>query len=224
MQVLRDGGECLGRREHQLWWGIGGAMVAVLVGTAVGPWPLAVLAIPVAATLGCFAVPRLKRIRKGRLGERLVTELLKQLPDDYYLVNDLTVEGSGGNIDHVVVAPCGVVVIETKRWAGKIRCERDHWYVNGWPRRSVSRQVNRSAAALRQWLARRHPDIYSASAFIQSIAVFTHPCCHLEVNHARTTVVRYSELRQVLVGKGHERRMPPEVAGRLAASLTRVQS
>ena len=188
-------------------------------------WPVAVaLAIAAAAALGRFAVPRLERIRKGRLGERLVTELLEQLPDDYYLVNDLAIEGSGGNIDHVVVGPCGVVVIETKRWAGNVRCDRDRWWVDGWPRRSVSRQVNRGAAALRQWLAGRHPDLYSASAFIQSIAVFTHPRCRLELNHARTTVARYSELLQVLLCQGQERRMPSGIAGRLAQSLAGAHS
>jgi hypothetical protein len=223
MQVLRDGGEYLGRRELQLWWCVGTVLAVAVVGMAVVRWPGAIaLTIPAAATVGYFALPRLKRIRKGRLGERLVTDLLKQLPDGYYLVNDVTVAGSGGNIDHVVVGPCGVVVIETKRWSGKIRCEGDDWYVNGWPRRSVSRQVNRSAAALRQWLAGRHPEIYSASAFLQSVAVFTHPLCHLEIDHARTTVVRYSELLQVLLCKGEERRMPSGVAGRLAESLPGV--
>ena len=152
-----------------------------------------------------------------------IVDLLRPLPDDYYLVNDLTMKGGGGTIDHVVVGPCGLMVIETKRWAGNIRCDRDHWSVNGWPRPSVSRQVNRGAAALRRWLADLHPDIYSVRAFIQPLAVFTHPGCRLEINHAGATVLRCSELLHVLHEKGEERRMSSVLAGRLAQSLAGVR-
>ena len=131
-------------------------------------------------------------------------------------------KGGGGTIDHVVVGPCGLMVIETKPWAGNIRCDRDRWSVNGWPRPSVSRQVNRGAAALRRWLADLHPDIYSVRAFIQPLAVFTHPGCRLEINHAGATVIRCSELLYVLHEKGEERRMPAVVAGRLAESLAGI--
>lgn len=153
-----------------------------------------------------------------------ITDLLQQLPDDYYLVSDLTVKGSGATIEHVVVGPCGLVVIETKRWAGNVRCDGDRWSVNGWPRPSVSRQLDREAAALRRWLADLHPDIYSARAFIQSLAVFTHPGCRLDIDGAESAAVRCSELLHVLHEKGRERRMPPVVASRLAESLAGIHA
>ena len=163
----------------------------------------------------------LHRMRKGRLGERLVTNLLRQLPDTYHLVNDVVVPGSGGNIDHVVIGPCGVVVIETKRLAGKIRCDGDRWYVNGRLRGSISAQANRGAAALRKFLADRHPEI--PSRFVRSITVFTHPLCRLQIHWARATVVRYSELLHVLLEMSHQRRIPSELAQRLAETLAQSQ-
>jgi hypothetical protein len=50
--------------------------------------------------------------RKGALGEWLTEETLKSLPDGYVVINDVTQKF--GNIDHVVIGPTGVYVIDTK--------------------------------------------------------------------------------------------------------------
>jgi hypothetical protein len=59
--------------------------------------------------------------------------------------------------------------------------------------------VNRAAVVLRQFLAERHPGVNSG--YVESIAVFTRPLCRLKVNRVRTTVVRCSELIQLLLGQ-----------------------
>jgi len=147
------------------------------------------------------------------LGQRVTyPQVKRQFQKVYWGVN-----GSRGNVDHVVVGPCGVVVIETKRWVGLIRCDGDDWYVNGHRTGSVSRQVKRGAVAVRGFLAARYPDVQPG--YVQSIAVFTHPLCRLKVNHAQTTVVRYSELMQLMLELGRRRRMSPPLARRLAESL-----
>jgi hypothetical protein len=217
--VVREGGEYLANRERRLWWRLVVGCIACLgLGTAtLLQFHYTWLAIPPVMAVAMLAAPHLDRVRKGRLGERLVTNLLKRLPDDYYLVNDVMLEGAGGNVDHVVLGPCGIVVIETKRVAGKIFCSGDKWYVNGFQRKSISRQVNRAAAALRDFLGRHHPDVNTG--FIESITVFTHPLCKLEVNRPRAIVVRYSELLQLMVDLGRRRRLSGETAGRLAKSL-----
>ena len=221
MRVLREGGEYLEHRERRLWCCLsvaGAVLLGLGLALSFGQW-LAVFAIPPTLVLMTRLVSPLQRVRKGRLGERLVTTLLRDLPDTYHLLNDVMVPGDGGNIDHVMIGPCGVVVIETKRLAGQIRCDGDRWYVNGHLRRSISGQVNRGAAALREFLADRHPEI--PLGFVPSITVFTHPHCRLQVNAARATVVRFSELLQVLRDMGHHRRMPPEQARRIAETLAR---
>ena len=54
----------------------------------------------------------------GRLRERLVVDLLRGLPDDYWLVNDVTLGLARGSIDHVLDwARAGWWSIETKRVA-----------------------------------------------------------------------------------------------------------
>jgi hypothetical protein len=45
------------------------------------------------------------------------------------------------------------------------------------------------ACAVRYFLVERHPDLAStALRWVESVVVFTHPLCRLEVNHAKTTV------------------------------------
>jgi hypothetical protein len=156
-------------------------------------------------------------VRKGRLGERLVGELLGRLPDDYWLVNDIMLGRNRGNIDHVLLGPCGVVVIETKRRRGDIRCHGDDWYVNGFRRKSISKQVNSGAVALRGFLRDRHPDL--AVPWVESLVVFTHPLCRLEINRPRTIVARYSEVLPIVRELAKKHRMAALLAGRLAQNF-----
>lgn len=60
---------------------------------------------------------------KGAIGEKRVAKLLaKRLPDDYILVNDITIPCELGTtqIDHIVFSIYGVFVIETKNYTGWI--------------------------------------------------------------------------------------------------------
>jgi hypothetical protein len=66
----------------------------------------------------------------GALAEVKMIELLTKLPDNYYVINDVTLkldksvrrDGawlSSAQIDHLVVGPAGVFVIEVKNWSKK---------------------------------------------------------------------------------------------------------
>lgn len=220
MRVVRLGGRYLAGREQRLWTGLAGIILApfVLAGTA---RTTLALALGVGAT---FLVPelarRLRNTRNWRLGERIVTDALRRLPDDYCLVNDVVLGARRGNVDHVLIGPCGVVPIETKRLAGHIRCDGDTWYVKGRRRNSISKQVNAGATAVRYFLMERHPELRdSALRWVESIIVFTHPLCRLEVDRARAIVVRFSELLPVVRALADRRRVSPEIAERLARSL-----
>jgi hypothetical protein len=153
MEILRRGGEHLEAREYWRWAALAALLlpVTVVVAAAVSPNHLIVGPPVLLAVIGFFVVVRparkilgrIRAARKGRLGERLVTQLLEHLPDDYLLVNDIVL--GAGNIDHVLMGPCGVVVIETKRVAGHIRCDGDHWTVNGRRIKSYSKQAKAGA-------------------------------------------------------------------------------
>ena len=61
--------------------------------------------------------------------ERLAQELATV--DGLRILNDRSVSGTKGNIDHIVVAPAGVFVVDAKLYAGLIRVRN----VGGWFRR-----------------------------------------------------------------------------------------
>lgn len=62
------------------------------------------------------------RKTKGKRGEKQVAVLLKLLPSEYRVINDLMVKNGGytSQSDHVVVSPYGIFVIETKYYKGWI--------------------------------------------------------------------------------------------------------
>lgn len=63
----------------------------------------------------------LRRWRRGAQGEELTGALLEQLGERYTVLHDLAVPGSKANVDHVVIGPGGVFVIDSKMYAGVVR-------------------------------------------------------------------------------------------------------
>src|SRR5262249_35640696 len=126
---------------------------------------------------------RFRQITRGITGEAVVAERLGSLPNDYFLLNDVALPGQPGNIDHVVIGPCWVVVIETKNFSGPVESHGSAWFVNGRRVRSISTQANRGAIAVREALTRTDPDLKdSVLRFVDSIAVFANPPSRLTVD------------------------------------------
>jgi hypothetical protein len=60
--------------------------------------------------------------RRGAKGERRTARLLDRLTRDGYVVfHDLALPGSPANVDHLVIGPSGVFVIDSKQWTGSVR-------------------------------------------------------------------------------------------------------
>lgn len=65
---------------------------------------------------------------KGGKGEKIMSQYLQQLPEDYCIFNDVKLSKNRGNIDHVVVGPTGIFVIETKNYSTPYIVQNDKWY------------------------------------------------------------------------------------------------
>ncbi len=68
---------------------------------------------------------------KGLIGERRVRKRLRRLPEENYrFLNDITLKGKKGTsqIDHMVISPYGIFVIETKNYKGWIHGREDSEY------------------------------------------------------------------------------------------------
>ena len=58
---------------------------------------------------------------RGAEGERHTARLLDRLTRDGYVVfHDLAVPGSLANVDHLVIGPTGVFVIDSRQWTGSV--------------------------------------------------------------------------------------------------------
>lgn len=84
------------------------------------------------------AAPKQVAVRKGEIGEYKIDIQLDQLPKDCRYLSDLLLKNpkakSGySQIDHVVLTPYGIFVIETKNYQGTIYGGKDRktWSVNG---------------------------------------------------------------------------------------------
>jgi Nuclease-related domain len=59
--------------------------------------------------------------QRGAHGERHTARLLDRLTRDGYVVfHDLAVPGSQANVDHLVIGPTGLFVIDSKQWTGSV--------------------------------------------------------------------------------------------------------
>jgi hypothetical protein len=141
--------------------------------------------------------------RKGITGEQAVINALKNLDDNFYLINDITLQQPYGNIDHILLGPNGIFVIETKNYKGNIECNGDEWHRLYENRRgprdftmtSPSKQVKRNAVGLKNFLSNA-ADIMKNKPylFINSILVFTEPDIDLRLNNPTVPVLEVGGL------------------------------
>jgi Nuclease-related domain len=60
--------------------------------------------------------------RRGAEGERRTARLLDRLTRDGFVVfHDLAVPDSTANVDHLVIGPTGLFVIDSKQWTGSVQ-------------------------------------------------------------------------------------------------------
>jgi hypothetical protein len=64
--------------------------------------------------------------QRGAHGERRTARLLRRLTRDGFVVlHDLALPGSPANLDHLVIGPSGVFVIDSKQWTGSVHQSAD---------------------------------------------------------------------------------------------------
>ena len=81
--------------------------------------------------------------RRGADGEERVAQSLSRLPHGWYVFHDLTVGSRGANLDHVVIGPGGIFVLNTKNLSGNVWIAERAFLHNG-------RKTNYLSAAKRE--------------------------------------------------------------------------
>jgi hypothetical protein len=91
--------------------------------------------------------------RIGAAGEERVGELLAALESEgCRVLHDRLVPGRRENIDHIVIGPFGVVVVESKHYAGPVSVRGGELHLKGRRQTSMVDQVERQLAAVREAL------------------------------------------------------------------------
>jgi Nuclease-related domain len=203
----------------------GAAATLILLATAVfaiAADPVGIAALSPAAALAAHqGLKQIKRWRRGNVGEWAIGNLLRDLSDRYYLVRNLTPIGRSHPVN-VLIGPCGVLVIETRRIQGRILCYGGRWYVNGWRRRGFGKRLSRSASAIQRALQRSCPEESALLRRVEPLVVFTHPHCQLNVYRPRVLVARYPELLKLIWALERRHNLPADAARRLAEVVARA--
>jgi len=89
--------------------GLGISLILLLAIVAIGHWSM--------KKLDALENERM-HMQRGATGEALVSAILQNFPDEFYVTNNLATPF--GDLDHVVVGSTGVFVLDTKNWRGVV--------------------------------------------------------------------------------------------------------
>lgn len=136
---------------------------------------------------------------KGNYGELRVTQKLKELPDEYKILNDLMFEHNDitSQIDHVVVSKYGIFVIETKDYTGIISGKEwdDTWLQKtDKTTHDIHNPIKQNYSHIKMLmniLKINNPEIF------KSIIVMTNKCTTLI--DSKTHVVHLNELNNTII-------------------------
>lgn len=97
---------------------------------------------------------------KGAQGERIAADLLTRLPPDWFVLHDVAWPGRArANIDHVVVGPTGIYVIDAKNWSGSVTISRGVLRQNGYNRTTAVSAARAAAQAVAEQVPAINPEL-----------------------------------------------------------------
>jgi hypothetical protein len=135
----------------------------------------------------------------GAEGEEKVAGHLGLLGDPYRVIHDVVLPGMTGNIDHIILGPNGVFVIETKNNNGFISCNGDSWTQRKVGQRGTpymgkigcpSKQAKRHAILVRSFIR----DKLSVNIYVNCAVVFTNQQATLRIYNPTVFVLKPHEL------------------------------
>jgi hypothetical protein len=165
---------------------------------------------------------RIAQQHAGRSGEIHVGQVLADaLPPEFTLLNGLKLPRGAGDIDHLIVGPTGLFLLETKTMAGQIVCTSQGIWQRTKTGRAGTRysafigdpaaQVQRNIRAVRECLHRSCPDLARRTQlWIEGVVVFPHPAAELHAEHSRIPALRLDETPARIVGNAPRRRLNGE--------------
>lgn len=158
-----------------------------------------------------------KKWQRGADGESAVGRILADFPDNFYVINDVSTEC--GNLDHVVVGPTGVFVLDAKNWRGLVTPDgKGELLLNGKPTpKPYLRQFVGRVMGTKEKVRILAP---GPDPFFQSAFVFT--SARVEAKWGKTGNVHCvtdDSLRDYIVEKNFGKRLSSDEVQRLAGAF-----
>jgi hypothetical protein len=155
--------------------------------------------------------------QRGTEGETTVGKIIGEFPEDYYVINDLSTPY--GNLDHVVVGPTGVFVLDAKNWRGVVQANgKGELLLNGKPtgKADIRNFVGRFMGVKEKVRALTN----GADPFFQGLFVFT--AARVEAAWGKTgwvNCLRDDQLQQYIVEKEFGKRLSATEVERVAQAF-----
>ncbi|MCK5848679.1 MAG: NERD domain-containing protein [Caldisericia bacterium] len=156
--------------------------------------------------------------KAGLTGQESVENVLSLLSDEWNLINSFKIPHKNCDIDHLLVGPKGIFLLETKNYHGKIECVGDAWNYTKTGRNggvykghinNPSKQLKRNVWELRKHLEKKINHLNSGKFpyWIQGILVFTNIHTELELQGETVVVLKTRQLISYLQ-KFHSEPLP----------------
>jgi hypothetical protein len=109
-------------------------------------------------------------------------------------MNGVYLKSGGGDIDHIVLGPTGIYVLETKNWSGKIICNNTQWQrpgkkIQNNPSIQAKNNTQKIKRILDSSLLFRGHDIW-----VEGLIVFTNTHANLSISNPVVPVLRIQQL------------------------------
>lgn len=148
---------------------------------------------------GLHTKKRAKDADRGAYAEEVVAEILKDLPVGYHAFHDLAFDGF--NIDHVVVGPGGIFLVETKSHSGKVDARGENLLLNGnVPEKDFLKQTWSQTYQLRDFLKNKTFREWS----VKPVLCFTRAFVKVRQPVKGITVVNKGYLKKYILQQQHD--------------------
>jgi len=147
------------------------------------PRILAALAKPIAKFQ--FETDRISRESQGQGGEDTISNTLWfWLPKNYQYFDDVVLESEKDEfiqLDHIVIAPQGIFIVETKTWKGVIFASDNAWRLKAGNKKWIKienpvKQNERHARLFKKWINDNFPDKNFLKEIIYPVVALKKKC------------------------------------------------
>lgn len=156
---------------------------------------------------------------RGATGEQIVGAELELLPDSYHVFHDLKMSvNTPENLDHTVIGPTGIFVVETKNWKGAVTARNSGLMRNGEPDNTVNILLSRIMTLREKLTALTEID----NLFIRGLIVFPNAWVMADWGTTKNTICLSMEQLNDFIEKKDQYKhpLPPKHQKALVRAMT----